>query len=411
MKTPFENALEQLENASSIASFDPAVIKRLGEPEQIFQFKIPVAMDDGTTREFDGYRVQWNSARGPYKGGIRFHPKADLDEVKALALWMTMKTAAVGIPYGGAKGGVAVDPKTLSVSELERLCRGYVRALYPAIGPTRDIPAPDVGTGPREMAWMVDEISKLAKENSFAAFTGKPLELYGSEGRSAATGQGGFYALEALCTKMGLRAQDTRIAVQGIGNVGYHFARLAQEAGYPVIAISDSKGGIVNEAGLDPVAVLAWKEGHGSLADFPGARQVTNAELLELDCDILVPAALEGVLTAENAPRVRAKAVIELANGPTAMEAEKILEGRGVLIVPDIIANAGGVTVSYFEWLQNLARVSWTEAEVLAKLEPIMADNFASVWNIHADRKVGLRVAAYIHALGRLEKTIKARGI
>lgn len=411
MQTPFENALEQLKNASAIASFDPAVIARLSEPEQVFQFKISVAMDDGTTREFDGYRVQWNSSRGPFKGGIRFHPKADLDEVKALALWMTMKTATVGIPYGGAKGGIAVDPKTLSVSELERLCRGYVRALFPAIGATRDIPAPDVGTGPREMAWMVDEISKLSKENCFAAFTGKPLELYGSEGRTAATGQGGFYALESLCAKMGLRAHDTRIAVQGTGNVGYHFARLAQEAGYPIVALSDSKGGIVNEAGLDPVAVLAWKEEHGSLAGFPGARQVTNVELLEIDCDILVPAALEGVLTAENAPAVRAKAVVEMANGPTVMEAENILESRGVRIVPDILANAGGVTVSYFEWVQNLARVSWTEADVLAKLEPIMAENFEAVWNIHSDRKVGLRVAAYIHALGRLEKTIKARGI
>ena len=408
--SPFENALEQLKNAAAVVKFDPAVLEKLSQPDQIFQFSIPVDMDDGTARDFEAYRVQWNNSRGPYKGGIRFHPKADLDEVKALALWMTMKCAVAGIPYGGGKGGVAVDPKKLSRGELERLSRGYVRALHPAIGAERDIPAPDVGTGPREMAWMVDEISKLRKENSFGSFTGKPLEVGGSEGRAAATGQGGFYVLDRLASKLNMRAQATRVAVQGIGNVGYHFARLAQEAGYQVIALSDSKGGIMNEQGLDPVAALAWKEEHGTLAGFPGGRTITNAELLELDCDILVPAALESVITAENAPRLRARAVIELANGPTTVEAEKILETRGIPVAPDILANAGGVTVSYFEWVQNLARVSWTEAEVLAKLEPIMTENFEAVWNIHFDHKVNLRIAAYIHALRRLEKTILARG-
>lgn len=409
--SPFENALEQLNQAAKVVKFDPRVLDKLSRPDEIFQFKIPVVMDDGLTREFEASRVQWNNARGPYKGGIRFHPKADLDEVKALALWMTMKCAVVGIPLGGGKGGIAVDPKKLSLCELERLSRGYVRALHPAIGAERDIPAPDMGTGPREMAWMVDEISKLRKENSFGSFTGKPLEVGGSEGRAAATGQGGFYVFDQLVAKLNLRAQTTRLAVQGIGNVGFHFARLAQEAGYLVVALSDSKGGIVNEQGLDPVAALAWKEEHGTLDGFPGSRMITNADLLKIDCDILAPAALESVLTTENAAAVRAKAIIELANGPITVDAEKILESRGITVVPDILANAGGVTVSYFEWVQNLARVSWPEDEVLSKLEPIMNENFGAIWNIHTDRKVGLRTAAYIHALWRLEKTMLARGV
>jgi glutamate dehydrogenase/leucine dehydrogenase len=407
----FENAIEQLTNAASVMKLDPRVLERLSRPDEIFEFKIPVVMDDGTTREFEACRVQWNNARGPYKGGIRFHPQVDLEEVKALALWMTMKTAVVGIPFGGAKGGVVVDPKKLSSAELEALSRGYARQLYPAIGEMRDIPAPDVGTCSREMAWMVDELSKLSKENVFGAFTGKPLALYGSEGREAATGQGGFYILDQLVAKLNLRAHDTRLAVQGIGNVGYHFARLAQEAGYKIIALSDSKGGIVNESGLDPVEVASWKEEHGSLAGFPGSRPLTNAELLEINCDILVPAALEGVLTSENAPRVAVRAVIELANGPTTVEAEKILATRNIPVVPDILANAGGVTVSYFEWVQNLARVSWSETEVLAKLEPTMVENFGAIWDLHSDHKVSLRTAAYIHALKRLEKTILARGV
>jgi glutamate dehydrogenase len=407
----FENAIEQLNAAAAVLKLDPRVLVRLSRPDEIFEFKIPVVMDDGSRREFEANRVQWNNSRGPYKGGIRFHPQVDLDEVKALALWMTMKTAVVGIPFGGGKGGVAVDPKKLSPAELEAISRGYVRQLYPAIGEMRDIPAPDVGTGGREMAWMVDEISKLSKENTFGAFTGKPLALYGSEGRGAATGQGGFYVLDQLVAKMNLRAHDTRLAIQGVGNVGHHFARLAQEAGYKIIALSDSKGGIVNESGFDPVEVASWKEEHGTLAGFPLSRPITNAELLEINCDILVPAALEGVITAENAPRINARAIIELANGPTTVEGEAILTAKHIPIVPDILANAGGVTVSYFEWVQNLARVSWSEADVLAKLEPIMVENFDAIWNLHSDHKVSLRTAAYIHALRRLEKTILARGV
>jgi glutamate dehydrogenase/leucine dehydrogenase len=406
-----KNAILQLNRAAEVIKLDPRVLEKLSQPNEIFQFKIPVVMDNGEKREFDAYRVQWNNARGPYKGGIRFHPQADLDEVKALALWMTMKCATVGIPLGGGKGGVAVDPKKLSPKELEELSRGYVRALAEHIGPTRDIPAPDVGTGGKEMAWMTDEYSRVRGENAFGAFTGKPLSLYGSEGRGAATGQGGFYVLRELTKKKNMAPRATRIAVQGIGNVGYHFARLAHEAGYKIVALSDSKGGIWDEAGLDPVKVNVWKEEGKTLADFPNVKQITNAELLEIDCDILAPSALENVLTVANAPKVKAKAVIELANGPTTSEAEKIFETRGVPVVPDILANAGGVTVSYFEWVQNLQAYYWTEKEVLAKLEPIMVDNFDAVWKIAENKKVSLRIAAYIHALGRLEKTMLARGL
>ena len=253
-----KNAIEQLTRAAEVIKLDPRVLEKLSQPNEIFQFKIPVTMDNGEKREFDAYRVQWNNARGPYKGGIRFHPQADLDEVKALALWMTMKCATVGIPLGGGKGGVAVDPKKLSLKELEELSRGYVRALAEHIGPTRDIPAPDVGTGGKEMAWMTDEYSKIRGENAFGAFTGKPLSLYGSEGRGAATGQGGYYILRELAKKKNMAPSATRVAVQGIGNVGFHFARLAHEAGYKVVALSDSKGGIWDEAGLDPTKVYAW---------------------------------------------------------------------------------------------------------------------------------------------------------
>ncbi len=407
----FKNAIDQLTRAAAVIKLDPRVLEKLSRPNEIFQFKISVVMDSGEMRDFDAYRVQWNNSRGPYKGGIRFHPQADLDEVKALALWMTMKTAVSGIPFGGGKGGIAVDPKKLSATELEALSRGFVRELSSVIGERRDVPAPDVGTGPREMAWMVDELSKITKENVFGAFTGKPLALYGSEGREAATGQGGFYALRELATKLNLLPSETRLAVQGIGNVGYHFARLAHASGYKIVALSDSKGGIFSESGLEPISVHAWKEKHGSLVDFPGAKQITNAELLEIDCDILVPAALENVLTVENAAKIKTKAVVELANGPTTTEAENIFETRGIPVVPDVLANAGGVTVSYFEWVQNLARVSWKEAEVLAKLEPIIVENFAAIWKIKDEYKVNLRTAAYILALGRLEKTMLARGV
>lgn len=392
-------------------NLDARVLKKLSEPNAIHRFKINITMDDGASREFDAYRVQWNNAAGPYKGGIRFHPQADLDEVKALALWMTMKCATVGIPFGGGKGGVAVNPKELSDAELERLSRAYVRALFDHIGPAKDVPAPDVGTGGKEMAWMTDEYSKLRGENAFGAFTGKPMALHGSAGRGAATGQGGFYILRELCKKKNLKPQETRIAVQGIGNVGYHFARLAHAAGYKIVALSDSKGGIWDDAGLDPVKVNDWKEEGKTLADLSGAKQITNAELLEIDCDILAPSALENVLTGENASKIRAKAVIELANGPTAAEAENILIERGIAVAPDILANAGGVTVSYFEWVQNLQAYYWTEKEVLEKLEPIMVNNFETIWKIAEEKKVSLRVAAYIHALGRLEKTILARGV
>lgn len=404
---PFANALSQLQRAAALRTTKPETLARLSRAEREVTISIPVRMDDGTERIFEGYRVQHSSLRGPHKGGIRYHHDTNIDEVRALALWMTMKCAVAGIPMGGGKGGITVDPKTLSSRELERLSRGWVRRMYPVLGPARDVPAPDVNTTPEIMSWMVDEYAQLTGDTTRATFTGKPLGGGGSEGRGAATGLGGFFVFNALRSQLRI-PEKARVAIQGMGNVGGTAAKIFAAHGHTVIAMSDSRGGIVCEDGLDAEAVEAYKKAHGSLASFPGARQVTNAELLELACDVLIPAALENQITAENAPRIRAQMVLELANGPTTPEADDQLFGRGVSVVPDILANAGGVVVSTFEWEQNLKGLHWSEEEVNAKLGDILTRESLEVIRRARELSTDLRRGAFALALDRLETAMDA---
>ncbi|OGY91090.1 MAG: hypothetical protein A3H70_04340 [Candidatus Komeilibacteria bacterium RIFCSPLOWO2_02_FULL_48_11] len=413
----FENAMRQLDIAAEKLGLDSSVVDKLKQPDNIFEFDVPVRMsakggsasgrDDGSEKIFHGYRVQFNNARGPYKGGIRYHPQVDLDEVKALAFWMAIKTAVVDIPMGGGKGGIEVNPKELSLAELERLSREWVRKMYEHIGPKVDVPAPDVNTTPQIMAWMADEYAKLTGDTTGATFTGKPLDKGGSEGREAATGQGGFYVLDEIIKKLSLNPTDTRVIVQGIGNVGYHFAQLARQGGYKIVGLSDSKGGIYNPNGLDPEEVMRVKKEKGSVINVDGVEKVGGLAILQKECDVLVPAALENQITADNAARVKAKVILEMANGPTTPEADKILHDKGISVVPDVLANAGGVTVSYFEWEQNLKNEHWTEAEVLAKLEPIMRESFRAVWDTHEEHGVDLRTAAFMLAVKRIVEAMK----
>ena len=406
---PFQNALTQLERAANLRKTDHRLLARLSQAEREVTISIPVQMDDGTEKIFEGYRVQHSSLRGPHKGGIRYHQDTNIDEVRALSLWMTMKCAVAGIPMGGGKGGVTVNPKELSKGELERLTRGWMQRMYPVLGPSRDVPAPDVNTTPEIMAWMADEYGTLTGDTTGAVITGKPVDKGGSEGRGISTAMGGLYVFEALADKLGLVGPQ-RIVIQGIGNAGATAARLFSEKGHRIIAISDSKGGIVNDAGLDPAAVEKYKREKGSLTGFPGATAVSNTELLELDTDVLMPAALENQITAENAARIKAKLVLELANGPTTPEADDILFGRGIPVIPDILANSGGVIVSTFEWEQNRKGEHWSEADVLAKLKTILAEQSAAVHARAAELKTDLRRGAFATALDRLEAALAAQG-
>lgn len=406
----FANALRQLEAATAGGGFDPAAVELLRHPRRTLQVSLAVKMDDGATRVFDGYRVQYNNARGPYKGGIRYHPQADLDEVTALAFWMAIKCAVVDVPFGGGKGGITVDPKSLSKAELERLTRAFTRAIADAIGPRKDVPAPDVNTTPEIMGWIVDEYGTIVGHPEPAVVTGKPLALGGSEGRNTATGQGGFFVLDELRTALGLDPASATVVVQGFGNVGQSFAEICHAHGWTVIGIADSRGGIVAERGLDPAAVAAWKKAHGSVVGFPGARAVTNAELLEEPCSVLAPSALEEVITAENASRISAKVVLELANGPTTPEADRVLRERGIAVVPDVLANAGGVATSYLEWQQNREGSRWSEQEVFAQLKDIMAPASRAVWEGRATAGSDLRVAAYRIAVARIAAAMRRKG-
>lgn len=393
----FENAMRQLDGAAELIDLDTAALEKLKTPDAIHHFDLEVKMDDGVVRKFPSYRVQWNRARGPYKGGIRYAPVVDLDEVKALSFWMAIKTAVVGIPLGGAKGGIVVDPKSLSVAELERLTRAFARVLAPHVGPDLDVPAPDMNTSGREMGWFLDEYEKTIGRSTPGVVTGKPLSLGGSLGRDAATGRGGFFLLEDVLKRIGVNGK-ARIAVQGFGNVGAWFAKLAREAGHVIVAVSDSKGGIYNANGVD-------------LENFKnGARGLTQEELLTCDCDVLVPAAMENQITAEVARNLRAKAILELANGPTLPEADDILEERGILLVPDVLANAGGVTVSYFEWVQNLTREEWTEETVNAKLKQKMLEAWAQVLSVKAIHGCTMRESAFVLAVHRIHEAMKSRG-
>ena len=406
----FANALKQLKQAASYAKIPSAIIEQLKKPERILQFSFPVTMDNSEVRVFEGYRVQYSSARGPYKGGLRYHPQTNLDEVKALAFWMAVKCAVVGIPLGGGKGGITVDPKKLSEAELEKLTRAFTRKLAPFIGPEQDVPAPDVNTTPQIMAWVRDEYERVVGKKVPGVVTGKPLNFGGSKGRTPATAQGGMYVLEELIGKLKLKPKQVSVAVQGMGNVGGIMAQLLHQAGYHVAAMSDSKGGIYNPKGLDVPAVERFKKQTGSLKNFPGAKPVTNAQLLELPVTILIPAALENQITGKNAGRIKAKVVFELANGPTTPEADVKLAKRKVIVVPDVLANAGGVTVSYFELVQNIQQYYWNEGEVIAKLKPIMVTAFRQIWQRAEQLKVPLRTAAYVIALERIGQAIEARG-
>ena len=406
----FANALKQLKQAASYAKIPSAIIEQLKKPERILQFSFPVTMDNSEVRVFEGYRVQYSSARGPYKGGLRYHPQTNLDEVKALAFWMAVKCAVVGIPLGGGKGGITVDPKKLSEAELEKLTRAFTRKLAPFIGPEQDVPAPDVNTTPQIMAWVRDEYERVVGKKVPGVVTGKPLNFGGSKGRTPATAQGGMYVLEELIGKLKLKPKQVSVAVQGMGNVGGIMAQLLHQAGYHVVAMSDSKGGIYNPKGLDVPAVERFKKQTGSLKNFPGAKPVTNAQLLELPVTILIPAALENQITGKNAGRIKAKVVFELANGPTTPEADVKLAKRKVIVVPDVLANAGGVTVSYFELVQNIQQYYWNEGEVIAKLKPIMVTAFRQIWQRAEQLKVPLRTAAYVIALERIGQAIEARG-
>lgn len=421
---PFTNALEQLQRAARVLKLAPELFSRLSSPNKIHQADIPVAMDNGATANYPAWRAQYNDARGPYKGGIRFHPGVTEDEVKALAFWMTIKCAAVGLPLGGAKGGVIVDPKKLSANELERLSRGYIRAFHKHLGPTKDIPAPDVYTNSQIMAWMLDEYEKITGEHAPGMITGKPLFLGGSRGRATATAQGGVFVLQQALEKLGKKSRETTVAIQGFGNAGSNAAKILHGLGYKILAVSDSQGGVYNEEGVDPAKAEEIKQAGGMLGcycvgsvctleqiktDGP-CRAVTNAEILELPVDVLIPAALESQITAENAPRVKAKIILELANGPTTPEADEILFKNGVLVIPDILANAGGVTVSYFEQVQNAANYYWEEAEVMVKLKKIMIDSFNAVWDAKDKYQLDMRTAAFVLAVGRVAEAMRARG-
>lgn len=402
---PFENALTQLSRAVAVQPFPEGFIKQLSSPNREVRISIPVMMDDGHLETYEGYRVEHNNARGPYKGGIRFHHDTDIYEVKALAFWMTLKCAVSNIPMGGGKGGVTVDPKKLSKAELEKLSRGWAKGMADILGPKKDVPAPDVNTTPEIMAWMNDEYMKASGETTLATFTGKPLDKGGSEGRGAATGLGGFYVFDALREKYAV-LEGGSVVIQGFGNVGGNAAEIFLAHGYKIIAMSDSKGGVVNEAGLDIKALEDWKKQNGTLAGFPGSRTITNEELLELPCDVLIPAALENQITKENAGKIKAKFILELANGPITPEADEVLYEKNIPVIPDILANSGGVTVSTFEWEQNLKGEHWTEADVNAKLKAILDEESKIVYEKSQSAKTDMRRAAFIVALERLAKAM-----
>jgi glutamate dehydrogenase (NAD(P)+) len=380
-------------------------------PMRELYVSLPVHMDDGSIKVFKGFRVQYNEALGPTKGGIRFHPDETMERIRALAALMTWKCSLHKLPLGGAKGGVVCSPKELSHREIERLSRAYIRGIYQIIGPDRDIPAPDMYTNPQVMAWMMDEYSKLAGKNVFGAVTGKPTSLGGSAGRFDATARGGLYAIREAAKEHGMELKNSKVAVQGFGNVGYHAAYLAKKLfGCKVVAVSDSKGAIYAENGLDPEDVSGYKHSRGSVLDYPGAENIANKELLELEVDILIPAALENVITEENAERVRPEILAEMANGPTTIEAEEILRSNGVHIIPDILCNGGGVIVSYLEMVQNESRIQWEEKEIEECLEKKMTEAYHSVHDFAAKNNTGMRQAAYTLAVGRVVEAMQLRG-
>jgi glutamate dehydrogenase len=405
---PWESAKKQLAKATTHVSLDPLLYATLEHPNRIIEVSVPIKMDDGTIRVFDGFRVQHNNARGPYKGGLRYHEEVDMDEVRALSFWMTIKNAVIDVPFGGGKGGIRVNTKEMSEAELERLTREFTRKIAPVIGPDMDVPAPDVHTNGKIMLWIVDEYAKVTGKKELAVVTGKPVESGGSEGRTEATGLGGCYALAELVPKMGREVKGLRVAVQGFGNVGSYVAQYLEEVGCIIVAISDSQTGMYNKNGITNIkAIREYKEKTGKLEgceQLQGAEHIAHDDVLKLDVDVIAPSALENALTIDNAPHIQASIVLEMANGPTTAEADEFLNTKGIVIIPDILANSGGVAVSYCEWKQNKEGVRWSKDEVFAFLKEKMHVAAGGVWDIAQQYKISLREAAYMAALKKISE-------
>lgn len=412
---PYDNVLKIVKQAAEILGYEESDYEAIKYPERELKVSVPVQMDDGTVKVFEGYRIQHSTSRGPAKGGIRFHPNVNNDEVKALAAWMTFKCAVVGIPYGGGKGGVICDPSKLSEREMRAITRRFTASIAPLIGPDQDIPAPDVGTNAQVMGWMMDTYSMLKGHCVPGVVTGKPIELGGALGRSEATGRGVMLTTKNILAKMGIPMEGTDVVIQGMGNVGSISAKLLHREGMKVVAVSDVSGGIYNPDGLNIPAILEYlsKDRKNLLSGYeePGMKRIDNAELLTMKTTVLVPAALENQINADNAEKIQAKLIVEAANGPTTAEADEILERRGITVVPDILTNAGGVVVSYFEWVQNIQSVSWTEEHVNEELKKIMDKAFYAVWDITQEKQVTMRTGAYLIAVKRVVEAKKARGI
>jgi glutamate dehydrogenase (NAD(P)+) len=404
-------AQRQLDEVAKLIGLNESIHGYLRVPKRILEVSVPVRMDDGSFRMFAGYRVQHNMSRGPGKGGIRFHPDVTLDEVKALAMWMTWKCALVNIPFGGAKGGVICDPKHMSMQELENLTRRFTIEISVIIGPEKDIPAPDVYTTPQIMAWIMDTFSMQAGYSIPGVVTGKPISIGGSLGRDKATARGCLYVVDEAMHEIGREIREARVAIQGFGNAGMYAAQLMSQRGYHIVAVSDSQGGVADPHGLDVNRLMAYKLETGSVVGFKGAQRIDNKEVLEYDCDVLVPAALEKVITVENAPRIKARIVAEAANGPTMPDADAILFERGVMVLPDILANAGGVTVSYFEWVQDLQNNFWEEEEINERLKRKMVRAFREAYEQAQRHKVSMRMGAYCVAVDRVAEATKLRGL
>lgn len=405
-------AVGQVQRVGGMLGLDQGMIDLLSRPKRELTVNFPVTMDDGTIKVFTGFRVQHNFARGPCKGGIRYHPALTLDEVRALAMWMTWKCATVGLPYGGAKGGVICDPKRMSPGELERMTRRYASEIMPIIGPHVDIPAPDMYTNAQVMAWIMDTYSMNVGYSVPGIVTGKPIPLGGSKGREEATSRGLMYCVREAMAVEGLKRAGATAVVQGFGNVGWNAARLLKdELGLTITALSDSSGAILDKAGLDPVSVYEHKQRTGSVLGYPGATEISNEELLEMECTVLVPAAMENAITSANADRVKARIVAEGANGPTTPEADLVLDEKGIMLIPDVLCNAGGVTVSYFEWVQDLQFHFWSNAQIRDRLNEIMTYAFARVYATAGAKEVDMRTAAYLLAVGEVVQATKLRGI
>ncbi len=410
-ENPFEAMMERFDHAAQLLQLDPGLYKVLRNPEKQIIVSVPIIRDNGEVEVYTGYRVLYNTSRGPAKGGIRFDPKVTLEEIKALAAWMTWKCALVNIPFGGSKGGVVCDPATMSMGELERVTRRYTASIIETLGPDSDVPAPDVNTNERVMAWIMDTYSMHKRHTVTAVVTGKPVEMGGSLGRREATGRGCMIVTREALAKLGMTLKGARVVVQGFGNVGSVSAELMSKEGASVLAVSDKSGGVYSPKGLDVADVISWVHEHRQLAGYPRADAITNDQILILDCDVLVPAATENVITRKNAPHIKAKVICEGANGPTTAAADEILERKGIFVIPDILANAGGVTVSYFEWVQDRGGYFWDEDTVNRRLETIMTRSFHEVMAMVQKHKVSTRIASYIVAVDRVAAMHRLRGM